>query len=233
MATIKEIRNWTAEDRNEIRLLVRKLNGVIDSLNYKYWRFKHIAYMDRRLTYLTDLKKQHQENINNLRKRGERIYLDIQRLKTEYNKPITTTKSYLNFYKKFGFFPTSLPMSHKQNRQQKLLARDIETLTREIGYINEKINQEREYIKGIDSQIKTDCANIEHERTKRNAIKDAYKKQLLEEYNNLVTRLNNLAGYQGNPIIRIEPPSTFYDLPRAQYWMFHVTEEMETVNENE
>ena len=87
MTSVKDIRNWTPEDRNNVRLMVRLLNGVIDSLNYKYWRYKDIAYRERRLTYLTELKKEHQENINNLRKRGEYIYFEIKRLENQYNKP--------------------------------------------------------------------------------------------------------------------------------------------------
>ena len=106
MTSIKDIRNWTPEDRNKVRLMVRQLNGVIDSLNYKYWRYKDIAYRERRLTYLTELKKEHQENINNLRKRGEYIYFEIKRLENQYNKPSAEVKKYINILKSQGFYPT-------------------------------------------------------------------------------------------------------------------------------
>ena len=49
-------RNWTPEYRNEIRLMVRKLNGVIDSLNAKYWRYKNITFMEKRFEYFNSLK---------------------------------------------------------------------------------------------------------------------------------------------------------------------------------
>ena len=39
-----------------------------------------------------------------------------------------------------------------------------------------------------------------------------------------------MAGYQGNPIVRIEPPNTFYELLHVEYWKFHVTEEMEEIS---
>ena len=59
------------------------------------------------------------------------------------------------------------------------------------------------------------------------------KKTIIRWIYNLVTRLNNLAGYQGNPIVRIEPPTTFCDLLPVEYWKFHVTEEMEEISKEQ
>lgn len=222
MTSVKDIRNWTPEDRNEIRLLIRKLNGIIDSLNYKYFQYNSI---NRRIAEINYSRQQTIKELNDLQNKEKSHLLEINKQKSLLNAPLSLLNKLFRETKNisksnslankvdFYFFVRSLRKKAKN---------EIEPHENELKYIQEDIQKKLVHIRYIDTKI-------EILKEKSSKIKKAYKKQLLQEYNNLVTRLNLMSGYQGNPIVRIEPPNTFYQLFPIGYWKFHVTKEMEEV----
>ena len=234
MEVIKNRRYWTPEYRNEIRLMVRKLNGVIDSLNYKYWRYKNIAYMEHEFSYLAGLKQDLEDKILNYQKRINNHYIEIKRLETKLQEP---TK-YLKSYKKLSDMnkaPSKLSIlllklnPIRLKRFYKNIENEISSNKRDILYLKDEIKRDINYINHINKRINEECGNLDRERIKRTKIKDDYKKQLIYEYNHLVKRLNLMCRNIAHPYVKIESPNAFHELQHVDYFMFKVTEEMEEI----
>jgi len=236
MDIIKNRHNWTPEYRNEIRLMVRKLNGVIDSLNYKYRRSKNIAYMEHQFSYLTGLKQDLEDKILNYQERIRNHYLEIKRLETKKQEPVR----HLVRYKKLSDIsksPTKLSSllirlnPIKLTKFYKNIENEMSCHKRDILYLKDEIKRDINHIQHINARIKNECGDLEKERAKRKEIKEAYKKQLVEEYNRLVTRLNLMCGNINlpYPFVEIKAPNTFDELPPVEHYMFNVTQEMEEI----
>ena len=212
MEVIKNRRYWTPEYRNEIRLMVRKLNGVIDSLNYKYWRYKNIAYMEHEFFYLAGLKQDLEDKILNYQKRINNHYIEIKRLETKLQEPT-----------KYLISPIKLKRFYKN------IENEISSNKRDILYLKDEIKRDINYINHINKRINEECSDLDRERIKRTKIKDDYKKQLIYEYNHLVKRLNLMCRNIAYPYVKIESPNAFHELQHVDYFMFKVTEEMEEI----
>ena len=120
----------------------------------------------------------------------------------------------------------------KYTRFYNNIENEISCHKREILYLKGEIKRDLNYINHINTRIKNECSDLPKERGKRTKIKDNYKKQLINEYNRLVTRLKLMSGNVKLPYqwADIKSPNTFEELCHVGYYIFNVTEEMEEIS---
>ena len=101
----------------------------------------------------------------------------------------------------------------------------------DLNLIYGDIKKEEAFIKHINEKIASECGLLEQERGRRKQIKDSYKKQLMNEYNRLVNRLNIMAVSKW---VQPKTINTFEELAHVHCYQFNVADEMEQVEtENE